>query len=61
MNPTEFQAAILDLYNKACQGTNATEDAQELKDLARDFYANVRTALEAAGETPEVPEARIEA
>lgn len=25
MNPTEFQAAILDLYNKACQGTNATE------------------------------------
>ncbi len=61
MNPTEFQAAIIDLYNKLCQGTNATEDAQELKDLARDFYANVRTALEAAGETPEVPEARIEA
>ena len=61
MNPTEFQAAVLDFFNKVAQSSNATSDADELLNLAEQLYLDLNTALLAAGETPSVPGPRVRA
>lgn len=61
MTPTEFQAAILDLFNKVAWATNATSDTDELLNLTEQFFLDMTTALAAAGETPDVPGPRVRA
>ena len=61
MTPTEFQAAVLDFFNKVAWATNATSDTDELLNLMDQFYSDLNTALLAAGETPDVPGPRVRA
>ncbi len=61
MNPTKFQAAILDIYNKVATVSNTMSDQEELLNLTEQMYLDLNTALLAAGETPNVPGPKVRA